>query len=276
MKYANLHLHSTYSDAQFTPEQLVLLGKSIGYKAIALTDHETDGGFKRLFEYAKSQNFEVMLGNEFYGTHDGHCLHLTALNYDYDCPAIRAFIKERCDLREEYTRKCFMRGVEIGVIHDITWNDVLDLTPEGTWICIDTINNTFSAKHIPIPSNLRADCFKAPEAKAMAPASPTAEEVIKIVKKADGVVALAHPYHQTHYVPELVEFGLNGIEVSHPSNWENTPSLADAAAKTYNLYRCGGTDHTGPMSGCDGTLARPVFNGVTEEEYMAIKERRLG
>ncbi len=28
----------------FTPEQLVRLGKSLGYKALALTDHETDGG----------------------------------------------------------------------------------------------------------------------------------------------------------------------------------------------------------------------------------------
>ena len=46
MKYANLHLHSTYSDAQLTPEQLVLIGKSLGYRALALTDHETDGGVK--------------------------------------------------------------------------------------------------------------------------------------------------------------------------------------------------------------------------------------
>ena len=44
MKFANLHLHSTYSDAGFTPTQLVQLGKALGYKALALTDHETDGG----------------------------------------------------------------------------------------------------------------------------------------------------------------------------------------------------------------------------------------
>lgn len=43
MKFANLHLHSTYSDSQLTPMQLVLIGKSLGYHALALTDHETDG-----------------------------------------------------------------------------------------------------------------------------------------------------------------------------------------------------------------------------------------
>lgn len=44
MQYANLHLHSTFSDAGFTPGQLVKIGKALGYGALALTDHETDGG----------------------------------------------------------------------------------------------------------------------------------------------------------------------------------------------------------------------------------------
>ena len=276
MKYANLHLHSNFSDAQFTPEQLVLIGKSLGYKAIAITDHETDGAVDRLFSYAKEQHFEAMVGCEFYGKHDGHTLHLTALNYDYNSPAIRSFIKERCELRAEFTKKSFDRGVSLGIITDLTWNDVLDTAPNSSWICIDSIFNAFRAKRIPIPDNLRDECFKAPEIKAQTPPHPTAEEVIKVVRKANGIVALAHPYNVTHYVPELVEFGLNGIEVSHPSNFENTSALADTAAKVYNLYRCGGTDHTGPMSGCAGKHARPAFHGVTEEEYVTIKERRLG
>ncbi len=276
MKYANLHLHSIYSDAQFTPEQLVLIGKSLGYKAIAITDHETDGAVKRLFDYARSENFEAMVGCEFYGSHDGHSLHLTALDYDYEHPAIRAFIKERCDLRAEFTRKSVERGIELGILQDITWNDITDHAPDGTWICIDTVINTLKAKRIPIPDNLRIECFKAPEIRAQAPKSPTAEDVIKVVRKADGVIALAHPYNKTHYIPELVDMGLNGVEVSHPDNRENTSALAVAAAKEFNLYRCGGTDHTGPMSGCAGKLACPVFNGVTEEEYFTIKERRLG
>ena len=77
MKYANLHLHSNFSDAQFTPEQLVLIGKALGYKAIAITDHETDGAVDRLFDYANEQHIDAMIGCEFYGKHDGHTLHLT-------------------------------------------------------------------------------------------------------------------------------------------------------------------------------------------------------
>ena len=67
VKFANLHFHSTYSDAQFTPEQLVLIGKSIGYRALALTDHDTDGGVKPMMEFAKKEGIDVISGCEFTG-----------------------------------------------------------------------------------------------------------------------------------------------------------------------------------------------------------------
>jgi hypothetical protein len=70
--------------------------------------------------------------------------------------------------------------------------------------------------------------------------------------------------------------GLNGIEVSHPDLLGRSTHLACAAADEYKLYRSGGTDHTGAMSGCGGSYAIPALQGVTEEEYTIIKERRLG
>ncbi len=280
MKYANLHLHSTYSDAQFTPQQLVVIGKALGYRALALTDHETDGGCKEFFAAAISEGIDCISGAEFYGMEDGVNLHLTALDFDMDNPKLRAFIKERCDLYGEYTRKCFERGREIGVITDITWNDVLDVNREGAWLCINSVINAMNIKKA-VPADydwtkFRTLVFKAPEVKAFKAQKVSAKEVIEVVRGADGIVALAHPYKQTHFVKRLVEYGLNGIEVSHPINYENTTYLAMEAAKEYNLYHCGGTDHTGPMSGNGGNLAIPVFNGITQEEFTILKERRLG
>ncbi len=277
MKYANLHLHSTYSDAQFTPEQLLLIGKSLGYRAMAVTDHETDGGVKELMDYAKKQGgVDVISGVEFYGKYDGKSLHLTALDYDMDNPKLRAFIKDRVEQRNECTRKCVERGIKLGFIEGITWDDIVAHHGELAWLCIDSIYNTYKAKRIPIPDKFRENVINAPEARAFRPHSPSAEEVIKVVRGAGGIIALAHPYKQTHYIKDLVEMGLNGVEVSHPDNYENTCYLALEAAKTYNLYHCGGTDHTGAMSGCDGEYAIPALQGITEEEYMILKERRLG
>lgn len=280
MKYANCHLHSTFSDAQFTPEQLVLIGKALGYRALALTDHETDGGVRQLMTAARNEGIQAISGVEFYGREGNANLHLVALDYDLDDPGFRAFVKERCDLEMETTRKRVERGLQMGFIYGITWNDVLDHAEEGTWICIDTVINTMKAKKAVGPDYdwvyFRREGFKGAAAMALAPEYPTAEKVIRTTRKAGGIAGIAHPYKQTHLVEKLVGYGLNGIEVSHPDLYENTAYLALQAADTFNLYHCGGTDHTGPMSGCGGKLAIPVFNGITEEEYTTLTERRLG
>lgn len=276
MKYGNLHLHSRYSDAQFAPSQLVVIGKALGYKALALTDHETDGGVKSFMASIKHQGMEAFSGIEFYGRYNNENLHIVALDYDMDNPALRAYVQDRVERRAEYTRKCFERGVEIGYITEFTWDDIVKYSPENAWMGYDTLYNIYTDFFVPFKSDFRQVVFNSPEARKFAYKAPDVDKVIKIIRDAGGVAILAHPYRWTQYVPALVDMGLNGIEVSHPDNIENTGALAKEAAKAYNLYVSGGTDHTGPMSGCDGNLAIPVFNGVTEEEFYTIKERRLG
>ena len=41
MKFADLHLHTSFSDGTFTPEELVLQAQKNGLSCIALTDHDT-------------------------------------------------------------------------------------------------------------------------------------------------------------------------------------------------------------------------------------------
>ena len=125
------------------------------------------------------------------------------------------------------------------------------------------------------PADFRAKVFKGDEPKSFFPKHPDVEQVIGVIRQAGGIAILAHPNHRVEYVPQLVEMGLNGIEVSHPHIFEDTARQAVRAAAQYKLYRSGGTDHTGAMSGCYGRNAVPATEGITEEEYLTIKERRL-
>lgn len=280
MNYANLHLHSTYSDAGFTPEQLVLIGKSLGYGALALTDHETDAGCNEFMECARKEGIQSVTGAEFYGKVNGHSVHLTALDFDPEEPVLRDYITKRCRLQNEWVRHCVQRGLDLGYIQGITWDDVLFYSGEGAWLCTDSVFLALRLKKA-IPeeglTSVRQNVFKAPEMKAIKPPYPTAEEVIKAVRKANGIVALAHPsVKMNEYIQELVEFGLNGIETCHPDITPEAQVLADEAAKTYQLYHCGGTDHTGPMSCCGGKYAIPAFHGISEENFRTLTERRLG
>ena len=267
MKYGNLHLHSVYSDSQLTPHQLVLIGKSLGYRALALTDHWSDAGVDEFFDFAKEEGIDAISGVEFDNSDLGASIHITALDFDRDDPRMRAMIKDQCEARTECTRKCFERGVDLGFIQGATWDDVMEFSEEGAWICIDHVIRTLRHKKVLDACGgsaaLRQNVFKGPEIRAFSPKKPS-------------TATFAHPHGQIQYLPALLELGLNGIEVCHPELDDAASRLAEEAAAAYKLYRSGGTDHTGAMSGCGGSYAIPVYNGVTEEEYFTIKERRLG
>ena len=279
MQYANLHLHSTYSDAGFTPEQLVRIGKALGYGALALTDHETDGGCKRFMRACEQEGIRSVTGAEFYARIGKHYIHLTALDFDQNDPGIRAYIKQHCDEQAAMTRKRFEIAIEKGFIEGITWDDVEYYSGEGAWLCIDSVFNTlYLKKAMPEQgeSYVRAN-WKTIDVGALKPQRPSPEEVINVVRKAGGVVALAHPRPEmTEFIDQLVDWGLNGIEVNHPNIPPEAQPIAEEAAKTYNLYRCGGTDHTGPMSCNGGKAAVPAFHGISEEDFDILVERRLG
>ena len=276
MKYANLHLHSNHSDAEFTPEQLLLIGKSIGYSALALTDHETDNGTLELMKAARPLGVHVMAGVEFDGVYEDAYPHIVALDYDMDEPGIRAFIKERVDIQCARTKTLFEYGTKIGVIDGFSWDDVVKYNPDGAWLCINSVYNTYKTLKLKAPDNLRDAVWKSDFAKSTVAPRPKAEDIIKVIRNAGGVAVLAHPNNQTRFIPKLVEAGLNGVEVSHPGITAETISLAEEMAKEYNLYCCGGTDHSGPMSGCGGRHAFPTFAGITEEQFTILRERKLG
>lgn len=279
MMFANLHLHSIYSDAGFTPEQLVLIGEAMGYGALALTDHETDGGCKEFMEVCRREGIECVTGTEFYAQYGERKMHLTALDFDPTAPAIRQLIDERCRLQAAWTKICFEACLAGGYFRDVSWEYVVELLGEGAWLCEDSvlyalrIQKKYSKE---LENRIHTEVFKSEEMLALKPAYPQAADVIRAVRQAGGVIALAHSkVTQYDFVEDLVDLGMNGIEVNHPSMTPEAVAMAEELAARRGLYRCGGTDHTGPMSCVPGHHARFVESGITEEEFRILTERRL-
>ena len=176
--------------------------------------------------------------------------------------------------------ECVELGLEHGFLKGITWDDVLDVAEDGAWICVDTLFEALRRKKA-IPEQgldyVRTNVIKNPNILAKKPKHPQAADVIGAVRAAGGVIALAHPTEELmHCLEELVKLGLNGIETSHPGVDPEVVPLTVAAAEKYNLYHCGGTDHTGPMGGNGGKHAIPAFQGISEEDFRILTERRLG
>jgi hypothetical protein len=64
MKFADLHLHTQFSDGTFTPEELVLHAQKAGLACIALTDHDTVEGCARAAAACAAVKMEFIPGSE--------------------------------------------------------------------------------------------------------------------------------------------------------------------------------------------------------------------
>ena len=53
MKYADLHIHSSYSDGAYTPEEIIDIARKNEVKYISITDHDSIGG-----QYINSKGIE--------------------------------------------------------------------------------------------------------------------------------------------------------------------------------------------------------------------------
>jgi len=283
LSFANLHLHSYNSDGMFRPMNLVRLAKSLGYGAMALTDHETLSGLPEFMEEAKECNIEAITGVEIFARLESAgdvVFHLTGLDFDPKHPAIVDFTDMLVKKRNENTRAIFEQAAEKGIFKDVTWDDIVSHNKYTDWFFATQMYYAFDAMGI-IPLNRRHETndlvFHSEDSKLSELYIPPMKDVIDAIKAAGGVAVFAHPKdHTLPYLREMVDLGLNGIEISHPSITEDNAKTAIHAAKEYNLYCSGGTDHTGPMSSFGGERARPVCNGISKTEFEILKERRLG
>ena len=68
--YADLHLHTFFSDGTYTPEELAEHGHRCGLKVMSLTDHDTIDGCERMAAACAENNIEFITGCEFTVEHE--------------------------------------------------------------------------------------------------------------------------------------------------------------------------------------------------------------
>ena len=126
--YASLHSHSTHSDGVYTPAELVRVAKEEGYHAIALTDHDTVTGNAEVKAECEKLGLQSIFGVEF-STHTpvlNRDFHMTAYHFDPEYPEMKEYLWQMSERESDQTRQLFERGVDIGYIKGITWNEVLE------------------------------------------------------------------------------------------------------------------------------------------------------
>jgi predicted metal-dependent phosphoesterase TrpH len=78
MRKSEIHMHSTFSDGEFTPTELVRIARQNGVSILSLTDHDTFEGIEEFVQAAKGTEISAFPGIEITTRYQDFNVHLLA------------------------------------------------------------------------------------------------------------------------------------------------------------------------------------------------------
>src|SRR5438309_2270729 len=108
---ADLHVHTTASDGDYTPSQGVALAKAARLSAVAITDHDTLAGGGDAPAAGRQLGIEVIPGAELTAELGGREFHILGLFLRPDDPRLTAVLADVCARRRERFRH-FLSALE--------------------------------------------------------------------------------------------------------------------------------------------------------------------
>ena len=115
MKFADLHLHTNFSDGTFTPEELVLQAQKSGLACIAVTDHDSVEGCARAAAACAAVNMEFVTGTELTAEHDDTELHVLGYFLDTQNKKLLAEIAKFQAVRQNRIYEMVARINDLGM-----------------------------------------------------------------------------------------------------------------------------------------------------------------
>lgn len=241
----DLHLHTTCSDGQDTPEELVEAAVAGGYRVISITDHDTVEGVIRGIGAAAGTPLEVIPGIELSALDGDSDIHI--LGYFIDChdpEFIRqiAFFKEkRRDRAEEIVLTLNRLGLDIQI-------DTVLRIAHGAPVGRPHIAEALVSEELVTTYDEAFARYIGAHAPAYVPkyrVSPA--EAIGLIRKNGGIPVIAHPgvLNRDEIIGELIGYGLMGIEAVHPLHVPEKQAFYEKLARKHGLVVTGGSDWHG-------------------------------
>ncbi|HTV42838.1 MAG TPA: PHP domain-containing protein [Candidatus Sulfotelmatobacter sp.] len=270
MKFADLHLHTNFSDGTWTPEELVLQAQKSGLSCIAVTDHDTVEGCERAAAACAAVKMEFIPGAELTAEHEDTELHVLGYYLDIHNEKLLAEIARFQVVRQNRIYEMVARINDLGV--PLKAESVFALanckSPGRPHVARAMVKDG----HV---KNLDEafERFLKKGRPAWVPKSKiSALDAIELVHQAGGVAVMAHPglNRTDSVIPALVAAGLDGIECFHTKHSTAISERYLEIADKYNLLVTGGSDCHGYSKGKPliGTVKLPY------EHIQKMKEHR--
>jgi predicted metal-dependent phosphoesterase TrpH len=267
----DLHSHTTASDGEHPPEELVRRAAAAGIRTLSVTDHDTVDALEHVDAACRARGMTLVPGIEVSARAAGREVHVLGHFVNPRAPALlahcAAFRNERVTRMEAMLRKLAALG------HVVTMEEVQRVAGGATLgrphLARVLVNRRVSSSVREAFQSLLGDHGPAFVPRAL----PDAAEAIALVHAAGGTATLAHPgcsrMDDVHIAP-LAEAGLDGLEVFHPDHPPGAVRRFLQMAADLRLVATSGSDFHGENVSPDkrlGTADMPA------ERLAALQER---
>lgn len=246
----DLHAHSTASDGDLTPAQLVARAVSAGVTTLAITDHDTVAGWDEAVGAAGAAGLRLIPGIELTAQVPHGSMHLLGYFPKPSAPQIMKTLAAQSAKREARIRRIVERLGELGV--PVAWESVRERAagqlgrPHVAAAMVD-------AGHVTSMEEAFGRWLADDQPAHVPSEGLDPRGAVQLVRSAGGVPVLAHPYslglsakHLEQFVQSLASAGLAGIEVHRPELRPEQRDLYAAIAKRLRLVPSGGSDFHRP------------------------------
>ena len=111
MRKSEIHMHSIFSDGEFSPAELIEIAEKNDTSILSLTDHDTFEGIPEFLQSAEETGITAFPGIEITVKYHDFNIHLLAYFKDYESikPELRDRIKTMTETRENRMRQLIER-----------------------------------------------------------------------------------------------------------------------------------------------------------------------
>lgn len=243
-----LHIHSTFSDGELSPKEIVDLALQENVKLLSFTDHDELGAYHEVLDYGEANGLILIPGIELNTDGEDGELHILGYFFDPNHPKMNAHIAWRKEERKEWARKMIALLHELG--YSITFDEVQASAP-GDVIVRTHIAQALVNRHYFSTAKDAYETLLIRGRSAFVQRSPfSAKEAIDLIHVCGGEAYLAHPgaYSFSFNANNLLSYGIDGIEVFHSKHLDEDQTYWYEYAILHKLKISGGSDHHGPKS----------------------------
>lgn len=267
MSLADLHVHSTASDGELSPSDVVAKAASIGLSAIALTDHDTMDGLVEAQAAGSLHGVRVVPGIELSTEFGDTEIHILGYFIQPNRGILQSKLEQLREARCQRALEILRRLQNIGL--SISWSQVLNHL-EGRVVGRPHVARALVEAGYVQSVQEAFECYLERGRPAYVPRyklSP--QDAISLIHQSGGVTVLAHPglLPDPSYLDTLLNLDWQGIETSHPDHSDEVKLNLRNIARANNLIATGGSD----FHGCSRSYHGLGACGVDEKVVDALR-----